>query len=427
MKYMGGKSKIAKEIVPIIQRHIEARGTGKYVEPFVGGANIIDKVECESRMGLDINRYLIALFNHIQSGGELPQTITREEYSKVRAARDQYPDWYVGCVGFLASYNGRFFDGGYSGTVKTKTGLVRDYYNEARNNLLQQSAHLQGVSFGCSDYRELEFENCVIYCDPPYSGTKQYNNTRFNSSEFWELMRRWSENNTVLISEQTAPTPSAPRKNSLSIAGKEEKAMKIKTLAALCKKAGVFYLYDRITDNGEIAEQWLGTGVAIFPLHGLPYMQENNLFTLFDITDKQQEKIYFRHEQLPTKAINFEDMDPNENILDREKLTIGHAGKVLRPLQTRRGLVFIDTAQLQPLADLVDTLELYERETEAGGTYIAAKSGFMLVGVIMPYNIVEKGFVEQVESLAKQCRVAFEAKERARAVAAEDQQQTTII
>lgn len=203
--------------------------------------------------------------------------------------------------------------------------------------------------------------------------------------------------------------------------------MKIKTLAALCKKAGVFYLYDRITDDGEVAEQWLGNGGAVYPLHGLPYMQENNLFTLFDITDKQQDKIYFRHEHLPTTAINFEDVDPKESILDREKLTIGHAGRVLRPLQTRRGLVFIDTAALQPLADLADTLELYERETEAGGTYIAAKSGFMLVGVIMPYNIIEKGFVEQVESLAKQCRIAFEAKERARAVAVEDQQQTTII
>ena len=78
MKYMGGKSKIAKEIVPIIQRHIEARGTGKYIEPFVGGANIIDKVECESRVGLDINRYLIALFNHIQSGGEKPEGIAVE-------------------------------------------------------------------------------------------------------------------------------------------------------------------------------------------------------------------------------------------------------------------------------------------------------------------------------------------------------------
>lgn len=53
--------------------------------------------------------------------------------------------------------------------------------------------------------------------------------------------------------------------------------MKIKTLAALCKKAGVFYLYDRITDDGEVAEQWLGNGGAVYPLHGLPYMQENNL------------------------------------------------------------------------------------------------------------------------------------------------------
>lgn len=99
--------------------------------------------------------------------------------------------------------------------------------------------------------------------------------------------------------------------------------MKIKTLAALCKKAGVLYLHDRITDDGEVAEQWLGTGGAIFPLHGLPYMQENNLFTLFDITDKQQEKIYFRHEQLPTKAINFEDMDPNKTSLTVKSSPLG--------------------------------------------------------------------------------------------------------
>lgn len=202
--------------------------------------------------------------------------------------------------------------------------------------------------------------------------------------------------------------------------------MKLKTLAALCRKSGVFYLYDRITQDGEVAEQWLGDGGAVFPLHGLPYMQENNLFTLFDITDKQRDKIFFRHEQLPTEAINFEDVDANESMLDREKLTIGHAGRVLRPLQTRRGLVFIDTAQLSPLADLADTLELYERQTGSGGTYIAAKSGFMLMGVVMPYNIIEKGFVEQLETVARQCRVALDAKERTRAAAVSDQQQTTI-
>lgn len=189
--------------------------------------------------------------------------------------------------------------------------------------------------------------------------------------------------------------------------------MKIKTLAAICKKAGVFCLYDRITPDGEVAEQWLGNHGAVYPLFGLPYLQESNIYTMFDFTDKQQEKIYFRHDRLP-EGINFEDVDANESILDREKLTIGYAGRILRPLQTRRGLVFIDVEQLSPLADMADTLELYERQTPSGGTYIAAKSGFMLLGVVMPYNIIEKGFVEQLETLSRKCRVALDEKERAR-------------
>lgn len=69
MKYMGSKSRIARHIVPIIQEYIDKKGNGVYVEPFVGGANVIDKIKCEYRVGADINKYLIALFRHIQSGG----------------------------------------------------------------------------------------------------------------------------------------------------------------------------------------------------------------------------------------------------------------------------------------------------------------------------------------------------------------------
>lgn len=209
MKYMGSKSRIAKEIVPIIQEHINGNSNGVYIEPFVGGANIIDKVKCQYRVGFDVNVYLIRLFQYLQRGGELPEAISREEYAAVRANKTAYPDWYVGCVGFLASYNGRFFDGGYSGTVKTKCGTIRDYYAEARKNILQQVPDLHDVGFECWDYRQrngkLGFEGCVIYCDPPYQGVKQYDNTRFNSGEFWEIMREWSKTNTVLISEQNAP------------------------------------------------------------------------------------------------------------------------------------------------------------------------------------------------------------------------------
>lgn len=70
---------------------------------------------------------------------KLPDEITKEEYDVVRKSFQtgdgKYPDWYIGAVGFLASYNGKFF-GGRAGIVKTKIGTIRNYYDEAKRNLL---------------------------------------------------------------------------------------------------------------------------------------------------------------------------------------------------------------------------------------------------------------------------------------------------
>lgn len=42
MKYMGSKNRYAKEILPLILK--DRKENQWYVEPFVGGANVIDKV-----------------------------------------------------------------------------------------------------------------------------------------------------------------------------------------------------------------------------------------------------------------------------------------------------------------------------------------------------------------------------------------------
>ena len=63
MKYMGSKSRIAKHIVPIIQRYIDDANATTYYEPFVGGCNVIDKIKCEVRYGRDTNKYLEEGFN----------------------------------------------------------------------------------------------------------------------------------------------------------------------------------------------------------------------------------------------------------------------------------------------------------------------------------------------------------------------------
>ena len=63
MKYMGSKNRLAKELLPII---LKDRKQGQwYVEPFVGGANMIDKVD-GNRIGSDNNKYLIEALKMIR-------------------------------------------------------------------------------------------------------------------------------------------------------------------------------------------------------------------------------------------------------------------------------------------------------------------------------------------------------------------------
>lgn len=209
MKYMGSKSKIAKYIVPILQSFILLHRIENYVEPFCGGCNIIDKINCKNKIAGDKQHYLIELYKNLDKLHKLPEFVTKEHYSEVRncynSKDNTFPHWYVGAVGFLASYNGRFFDGGYAGLVTTKEGNIRNYYNEAKKNLLAQD--LTGIKFVESDYRDLEIpENSLIYCDPPYKGTKQYGiNKKFNYDEFWEWVRQKSKTNIVVVSEQSTP------------------------------------------------------------------------------------------------------------------------------------------------------------------------------------------------------------------------------
>ena len=44
MRYVGSKNRISKYLVPVIQNCINGNCKG-YIEPFVGGANIIDKIK----------------------------------------------------------------------------------------------------------------------------------------------------------------------------------------------------------------------------------------------------------------------------------------------------------------------------------------------------------------------------------------------
>lgn len=209
MKYMGSKSRIKKNIIPILQELINENNIMTYIEPFVGGANVIDSIQCDIRIGGDKSEQLIELLKYVRDGGELPLEVTKYLYDDVRSNKntDKYEKWYVGAIGFLASYNGRYFDGGYAKTIISKTGVVRNYYDEAKRNLEKQGKDLKGIDFRYGDYKQFSYaKNALIYCDIPYEGTKQFATSKgFNYSEFWEWVRKMSNDNIVVVAEHDAP------------------------------------------------------------------------------------------------------------------------------------------------------------------------------------------------------------------------------
>ena len=210
MKYVGSKNRLSKQLAPIIQSYIDGMGEryNGYWEPFVGGANMIDKIKCDYKRGSDSHKYLIALLRHVQQTTiDLPYTVTEKEYNAVKLSPDDYPDWYVGLVGFCASYNGKWF-GGYANNVETKIGTVRNYTDEAIRNIRKQSLSLNKIAFECRDFSKYsadEEENLVIYCDPPYRDTTKYATGNFDYEKFYAWCKDMAKNNVVLISEYWMP------------------------------------------------------------------------------------------------------------------------------------------------------------------------------------------------------------------------------
>ena len=100
--------------------------------------------------------------------------------------------------------------------------------------------------------------------------------------------------------------------------------MKLKKVLSICKANGLYYLYDRIDRSGEIT-QWLGDGYAIYPLDGLPILDEESFCAVFDITGKQREKILFRHERLP-EHLNVEDVAACDKLVREYETTFINGG-----------------------------------------------------------------------------------------------------
>lgn len=204
MKYMGSKNRIAKHLLLIMLEHRREGMT--WVEPFVGGANMIDKVEGE-RIGADLNKYLIEALKLIRDKpNDIPELITEDDYQELKDKKEL--NGITGFAGFAMSFGGKWFRG-YRRDVAGTEGCIDNMKIQTRRskqNAIKQSGKLQGVVFVAKSYADLEIpKNSLIYCDPPYEGTTSYKD-KFKHDDFWQWCReKAKEGHKIFVSEYNAP------------------------------------------------------------------------------------------------------------------------------------------------------------------------------------------------------------------------------
>jgi hypothetical protein len=136
--------------------------------------------------------------------------------------------------------------------------------------------------------------------------------------------------------------------------------MKIKSIAAICKKNKNIAIFERYSDDGDILTQYIGDGSAVYPVVGLPQLDKESLLTIFDVPEKDRDN-YFVKTLGVTAGISFETQTK------RKARRAGRISIIFRknleadPHNERAGIH--RKRYLSPVADVQDELELYERRT----------------------------------------------------------------
>lgn len=196
MRYMGGKTKIAKQIAAVIDQY---RQPGQLVwDAFCGGLSVSVALSKKGPvLASDACAPLINLYKAVQEGWDPPTEVSKETYEKAKNLFDTDP--MKAFCGFGCSFGGKWF-GGYAKCNRPDRAL--GYASGTRKSLLSSS--LNSLILKHLDFLEIipEPTNSIIYCDPPYADTTSYNGTeKFDYCKFVRRVEQWSEFTDIFVSE----------------------------------------------------------------------------------------------------------------------------------------------------------------------------------------------------------------------------------
>lgn len=169
--------------------------------------------------------------------------------------------------------------------------------------------------------------------------------------------------------------------------------MKIKSVTKICNSNKAIIIHD----SGSCI--WIGNGFCLYPLFHFTSLTEEQVFSLLDIASDKKEK-YLINQTRSIGDISLEDSVKNEEFAEMSSISIKCDGKILKPFYTKEDVIYIEEMMLAPFKDInKDDLFFFVRKVNKT-TYIAVKTGFLLVGVISPSHISSKTLEELEKILA---------------------------
>lgn len=158
--------------------------------------------------------------------------------------------------------------------------------------------------------------------------------------------------------------------------------MKLKKIAAICKAEGTAVLWD-VTDAEGVVHQWICAGGSSYPADGLPYLTQEQMTRVLDLSEKQIEKMKIEHTPAP-RSFDFSDTADGEIEAKESPFAVVYGGRGYLPVSCEKWTQFIDFALLEPIVAEYKGIQYWKRKSTNGLPYYAIKAGLLCVGIVMP-------------------------------------------
>lgn len=130
--------------------------------------------------------------------------------------------------------------------------------------------------------------------------------------------------------------------------------------------------------------QFLNNGYSVYPAHNLPALNDEMIFALFDIEEKNRDN--FAITRVSNTFLNYDDTDDTEESVVNAGFAIkfNNLDYIVRPVFTKQGLFYYDPKWVAPFDGNYDALYVrYNNHSLTGQPYIAVKSGLFVVGFVL--------------------------------------------